>query len=229
MHSPVFQVRCMTGAHRSARAQLREAEIELKDQRERVAVLRRALPENPVTGSYTFTEATPGRTRGEIVLADLLSSTDRPLVIYHFMFNPDEPVACPVCTMWTDGFNGVSEHLAQRLDFAVVAKAQPEKLAAWAERRGWRKLRLLSSYHSTFNRDFGMETEDGSQWPGVSVFMEKAGVGVVHTYTGSAILDSDHFRGLDHLNPVWHVFDLTPIGRGDFMPKTAYGEVAQES
>jgi predicted dithiol-disulfide oxidoreductase (DUF899 family) len=30
-------------------------------------------------------------------------------------------------------------------------------------------------------------------------------------------------RGLDLLNPIWNVFDLTPQGRGDFYASLAYG------
>ena len=120
--------------------------------------------------------------------------------------------------MWLDGFNAMAPHLKRRVDMVVIGKARPDKLAAWARRRGWDGLRLLSSYANTFNRDFGMEGEDGSQWPGVSVFRKTGDGQVIHRYTGSAILGDGQFRGLDLLNPGWNLFDLTPEGRGDFMP-----------
>src|SRR5439155_14809455 len=42
---------------------------------------------------------------------------------YHFMFGKSQTKACPMCTAWLDGANGVAHHLAQNLDFAVVAAA----------------------------------------------------------------------------------------------------------
>ena len=45
-----------TKEHRKARDELLEAEIALRDQRERVAALRRQLPTNPVDTDYTFRE-----------------------------------------------------------------------------------------------------------------------------------------------------------------------------
>jgi predicted dithiol-disulfide oxidoreductase (DUF899 family) len=30
------------------------------------------------------------------------------------------------------------------------------------------------------------------------------------------------FRGMDLLSPLWNFLDLTPEGRGDFMPRRAY-------
>jgi hypothetical protein len=61
----------------------------------------------------------------------------------------------PVGVFRIDGLHGVSHHLAQRVDFAVIAKAPLPKLRAWARHRGWAGLRLLSSHDSTFNLDLG--------------------------------------------------------------------------
>lgn len=218
MESPIVKVQCMTEAHRSAREALRQAEIALKEQRERVAEQRRALPENPLDRDYGFLEAWPEDTGRTVALADLFSAPDRSLLVYHFMFNPAHESACPMCSMWMDGFNGVAAHLHRRVDLVLIGKAPPAKLAAWARARSWTGLRMLSSHATSFNRDFGMESDDGAQWPGVSVFRKGADGRVIHRYTGSAILGDGHFRGLDPMNPVWNLLDLTPEGRGDFMP-----------
>ncbi len=223
-NTPILNVRCMTDDHRAMREELRRAEIDLKDQRERVAALRRRLPENPVTQRYAFTIGSVGSTDigRDVDLADLFKSREKPLMVYHFMYRPDDEAPCPMCTMWMDGFNGVAAHVAQRADLVVVAKAPLDRLRAWAEGRGWRGLRLASSHGTSFNRDFGMESDDGAQWPGVSVFVKKSDRGVAHVYTGSALLGDGNFRGMDQLNPVWNIFDLTPQGRGEFMPQLAY-------
>lgn len=66
--------------------------------------------------------------------------------------------------------DGAAEHASQHVNFAVVAKAPPARLLTWAEERGWRKLRLLSSAGNTYNRDYLGETADGSQIPMLNVF-----------------------------------------------------------
>lgn len=45
------------------------------------------------------------------------------------------------CTLWIDGFNGVAGHLAQNIDFAIVAAADPPTLRAHARARGWNRPR----------------------------------------------------------------------------------------
>ena len=66
-----------------------------------------------------------------------------------------------MCTAWIDGANGVAHHLAQNLDFAVVAAANVPTLRAHARTRGWDRLRLLSGGDSTFKYDLGSEDREG--------------------------------------------------------------------
>jgi predicted dithiol-disulfide oxidoreductase (DUF899 family) len=40
------------------------------------------------------------------------------------------------CTMWIDGVNGVAQHIAQNIDVAVVAAADPKALRDHARARG---------------------------------------------------------------------------------------------
>src|SRR5215472_14915634 len=142
------------------REALRLAEIELMRQRERVAELCRDLPQGAPIQDYPFQEGphdldtgdAPSRT---VRLSELFTKPDRSLVVYHFMFGKKQTKACPMCTAWIDGFNGVAHHLAQNLDFAVVAAADLPTLRAHARTRGWDKLRLLSAGNSTFKYDLG--------------------------------------------------------------------------
>src|ERR1700751_1460120 len=110
------------------REELRLAEIELMKQRERVAEMRRHLPEGAVIQDYQFEEGPRDLNAGDapmskVRLSELFTKPERPLVIYHFMFGKKQAKACPMCTAWIDGANGVAHHLAQNLDFAVVAAA----------------------------------------------------------------------------------------------------------
>src|SRR5438445_5372073 len=108
------------------REELRLAEIELMRQRERVAGLRRNLPEGAPIKDYQFEEGPRDLNAGDVPvrtvrLSELFTKANRSLVIYHFMFGKRQTKACPMCTAWLDGANGVAHHLAQNLDFAVVA------------------------------------------------------------------------------------------------------------
>ena len=58
------------------RAELREAEIALKDQRERVAELRRSLPADTRVPDHVFREATPDGTR-DVRLSELFETEFR--------------------------------------------------------------------------------------------------------------------------------------------------------
>ena len=57
---------------------------------------------------------------------------NRSLIIYHLMFGKRQTKPCPMCTAWLDGANGIAHHLAQNLDFAVVAAADLPALRAHA-------------------------------------------------------------------------------------------------
>ncbi len=197
-----------------ARAKLLEAERALLEQCEEVAALRRQLPQGPVVGEYVFDEGPTELSVDEPIartsLAELL--TGRPLVVYHMMFGTDWDEGCPSCSMWVDGLNGVAVHLGRQVDLVVIAKAPVSRLRAWGRRRGWARLRLLSSAGNSFNLDMDVEDAAGNQWPGVSVFV-RDGAEIRRAYSTSMIE-----RGLDLLSPVWNVLDLTPKGRGDWEP-----------
>lgn len=217
------------------REELRQAEIELRRQRERVAELRRALPPGAIIQDYEFIEGPPSLAEGDepvrnTRLSDLFTAPDRALVIYHFMFGKKQTDPCPMCTAWIDGFNGVAHHLAQNVDFAVVAAADPATLRAHARARDWNKLRLLSAGDSTFKYDLGSEDREGSQDSTVSVFTRESDGTLRHFYSVHPRLAEDiDERGIDELTPIWNVLDLTPQGRGTFYASLDYGTNAQRA
>jgi len=211
-----------------AREELRLAEIDLMQQRERVAAMRRHLPEGPVVPDYQLLEATTGLRSDDdsvqpVGLAELFTGPDRPLIVYHLMFGKLQTEPCPMCTMWIDGYNGIAAHVERNADFVVVAAAEMAALRAHARGRGWTSLRLVSAGESAFKLDFGSEDPDGHQDSRVSVFTRDRDGKVRHTYT-SAPRMSDELaqRGIDLLCPTWHLLDLTPGGRGDWYPSLSY-------
>jgi len=210
------------------REELRLAEIELMRQRERVAEMRRHLPRGATVQNYQFEEGPRDLNGGDTVrpvrLSELFTKPNRSLVIYHFMFGKRQGKACPMCTAWLDGANGVAHHLAQNLDFAVVAAADVPTLRAHASTRGWDRLRLVSAGNSAFKYDLGSEDREGWQDSTVSVFTRDADGKVRHFYSVHPRMAPDiKERGIDLLAPMWHFLDLIPQGRGDWAASLSYG------
>lgn len=208
----------------AARTELAKAERTLRDQVEEVAAARRMLPEGTLIQDYALTEGPRDLGLDEPVrttrLSELFGNHDK-LFVYHLMYHPDDDEACPMCSMWVDGFHGVSHHLAQHMAFVVIGKAPLSKLRAWACRRGWDGLRILSSYGTTFNADLHAEQPNEDQRPMVSVLVRDGGQ-VRHFYSFPANFIDNAERGIDLLSPVWNVLDLLPTGRGDWYAENSY-------
>jgi predicted dithiol-disulfide oxidoreductase (DUF899 family) len=215
------------------REELRLAEIELMRQRERVAELRRSLPQGAPIQDYQFEEGPRDLNAGDaplrtVRLSELFTGPNRSLVIYHFMYGKRQTKACPMCTAWLDGANGVAHHLAQNLDFAVVTAADIPTARAHARARGWDKLRLLSAGNNTFKYDLGSEDREGHQDSTISVFTRDASGQVRHFYSAHPRMAPDiQERGIDLLTPIWHFMDLTPQGRGKWYTSLDYGTKVQ--
>ena len=91
-----------------------------------------------------------------------------------------------MCTLRIDGYNGIAHHIAQNVDFAIVAAADPPVLRAHARRRGCHNLRLLSTGEgSTFKYNLGSEDREGNQDSTISVFTRHAD-GTLHHFLTSA-------------------------------------------
>lgn len=208
----------------AARTKLAKAERTLRDQVEEVAAARRRLPESALIQDYALTEGPRDLGLDEPVrmtrLSELFGDHDT-LFVYHLMYHPDDDEACSMCSMWVDGLHGVSHHLAQHMAFVVIGKAPLSKLRAWAGRRGWDGLRILSSYGTTFNADLHAEQPNGDQRPMVSVFVREDGQ-IRHFYTLPANFIDNAERGIDLLSPVWNALDLLPTDRGDWYAENSY-------
>jgi len=202
------------------RQALRSAELDLIDHVERVAALRRQLPDDTVVDDYQLVDVASG---DPVRLSQLFTTPNRALIVYHFMYGKAQTEPCPMCTMWIDGYNAVVPHLTHNVDFAVVAAAEPAAIKAHAAARGWNNLRLLSAGGTTFKYDLGSEEADGTQTEWISVFTRSGDGTVRHLYSkGAEMADNRRERGIDLLSPVWNLLDLTPPGRGDWYPSLSY-------
>src|SRR5215216_2763403 len=230
--------------YRAARDRLLEQEIELRRFMEEVAEARRELPPGGlVPEDYVFQGAGGEGAPTDVRLSELFAPGKDSLAIYSFMFPRDPgddrpgPVAgqtarlplaagpCPSCVAFLDQLDGAAEHAGQNLNLAVVAKAPLPVVLTFADERGWRRLRLLSSAGTTYNRDYLGETAEGAQRPMLNVF-HRDGTTIRH-FWGSELFyaptdPEQDPRHVGTLEPVWNLFDLTPEGRPDWDEQLSY-------
>jgi predicted dithiol-disulfide oxidoreductase (DUF899 family) len=203
---------------------------------EAVAAARRRLPPGGlVRQDYAFQGRGPDGEPTDVRLSELFVAGRDSLVVYNMMFPRDPGDArpgpragrtallplvegpCPSCTALLDQFDGAAGHVCERINLAVVGKAPLSRILAFAEERGWHRLRLLSSAGNTYNRDYFGETADGHQRPMLNVF-HRDGDGIRH-FWGSELLYAPTDPGQDPrhvgtVEPLWNLYDLTPDGRG---------------
>jgi len=221
--------------YRAARDRLLAQEVALRRAMEAVAAARRELPPGGVLAEdYAIDTAGADGDPTVVRLSELFAPGRDSLVVYSMMFPRDPgddrpgptegqsallPLAegpCPSCVALLDQLDGAVEHASQHLSFAVVAKARLERILTFARERGWRRLRLLSSAGTSYNRDYFAETTEGHQRPMLNVF-HRDGDAIRH-FWGSELFYEPTEPGQDPrhvgtLEPVWNLFDLTREGR----------------
>jgi len=204
----------------AARRALLEKEKAFTRQGDELSQLQRELPWELVSKEYIFDG--PG---GRETLADLFAGRSQ-LVVYHFMFHPDDKAGCPHCSLRADGFAGLGAHLNHRdVTMVVVSRAPYPKLAAYQQRMGW-PFKWVSSGGSDFNFDYNVSftAEEmaakramynytlrdplAREREGHSIFYKDDQGTVFHTY-------SCYDRGNDKLNLHYHYLDLVPKGRDE--------------
>ncbi len=205
--------------YREQRNKLLEAEMALRSQIEAVARLRRTLPPGGPAKDYTFADS-----GGEVSLTALFGE-HKSLILYSFMYGPEDSSPCPMCSAFIDSLKGQARHIQQRAGLAVVARSPYAKVAALAEERQWQNLHWLSAADNTYAQDYHTEMPNGAQVPMCNVFV-RTDDGVRHFWNSELFFapGEGHPRHVDNLWSLWSFFDLTPEGRTDFMPKLNYNE-----
>ncbi len=231
--------------YRAARDRLLQQEIDLRRAMEDVAAARRRLPPGgPVPQDYVFRGLGADGAPADVRLSELFAPGRNSLVVYSMMFPRDPgderpgpsggrtallPLLqgpCPSCTALLDQLDGAAGHVAQRVDLVVVGKAPLKHMVGFAADRGWRRLRLLSSLGTTYNRDYFGETAEGHQRPMLNVFHREQQQ--IRHFWGSELLYAPTEPGQDPrhvgtIEPLWNLFDLIPDGRGtDWDEQLAY-------
>ena len=216
----------------SKREELRLAEIDLMNLRERIATLRRQLPPGAILKDYAFIEGPASLDEGDspastVRLSELFTAPESAGDLSNDV-RKKQTSPCPMCTSWLDAFNGVAHHLAQSINLAVAVAADLPALRSHARKRGWDKLRLLSAGESTFKYDLGSEDREEAR---TRRFLSSRSTSKEQCITFTVFIrrlaDNIDTRGTDEYNPIWNVLDLTPQGRGTFEASLDYGTKVQ--
>ncbi len=204
----------------AARRELLSVEKSFTRQRDDLSAKRRQLPWVKVETDYRFQSSS-----GEQGLSDLFGDASQ-LIVQHFMLGDGWEAGCPSCSLWADGFDGATVHMANRdAAFVAVSSAPLDQIEAFKSRMGW-SFDWVSCAGGSFNRDYHVSfTEDElsagevdynfgktafpvTEAPGVSIFHKLEDGSICHTY-------SCYARGLDMLNVTYQYLDLLPKGRDE--------------
>lgn len=204
-----------------ARKELLKKEKEFTRSRDELSKQRRDLPWERIDKEYVFDGS-----NGKEPLSDLFDGRKQ-LIVYHFMFGPDWPEGCHICSMLADHYEPAILHLNQRdVTMVTVSQAPFDSLHAFRMRMGW-SFKWVSSLNCDFNLDFHVsftpEEQESRQeyynyrvgaWPapeeapGMSVFQKDNDGTIYHTY-------STYARGLDLFLNVYNLLDIVPKGRDE--------------
>lgn len=193
------------GEWEAARQDLEAKEKAATRANDALAAARRRLPRLRIEKDYVLEGPT-----GRATLEDLFEGR-RQLLLYHFMFGPNQSASCDGCSMFVDQIGHLAHLHARDTSFALVSRAPLEKLEAYRRRMGW-GIPWYSAASCELNVDFGLspeeprpdEYQDGEMF-GLSAFLLDAGA-VYRTYFTTR-------RGVEALGSVWSLLDVTPLGR----------------
>jgi predicted dithiol-disulfide oxidoreductase (DUF899 family) len=197
-------------------------EKEATKHRDRVGAERRRLPMVKIDKEYVFEGPEGKRTLKELFEGQIQ------LIVYHFMYGPEDKTGCPGCTGFVDALGDLSLLNERNTNFVLISRAPLATLLAYKEKHGW-TCPWYSSFGSDFNYDFHV-THDESKAPieynymdkeqlearrgkgnvkgedhGLSVFF-RDGDELFHTY-------STYARGTENLTNTYELLDVTPYGR----------------
>jgi predicted dithiol-disulfide oxidoreductase (DUF899 family) len=195
--------------YRDAREALLKEEQELVAKTKAVAAKRRQLPRGgQLKEDYVFQWANDGKLGQRVTFSELFGDK-KTLLLYSWMFGPNWDKPCLSCTSLVDGFDRAAYQVTRDAAFVCIAKAQPERINAWARERGWSQIALVSGYESSFQSDYRCQdpANDDMQWPVMHVFTKRDG-GIFHFWATET--NSNH---VDTVWPYWNLMDFTPEGR----------------
>jgi predicted dithiol-disulfide oxidoreductase (DUF899 family) len=133
-----------------------------------------------------------------VKLSELFGERDQLFLIHNMGF------ACPYCTLWADGFNGVWRYLDKRAAVVLMSNDRPDQQLAGAQQRGW-SLPMASARGTSLFADMGFaeknDKDEWMWWPGVST-LSKDAAGNMQRHSAAVFGPGDDYCA------IWHLFPL---------------------
>ena len=155
------------------------------------------------TEDYTFLDL---KNNG-VKFSELFGDKDELLVIFNM------GKSCRYCTLWADGFNGLTDHLENRASLVLVTPDKPEVASEFSTSRGWR-FKVVSDSDNSFRQDLGLRNEKGV-WPAAGIFTKDAQGNI-------SLRSSTIFGPGDNYCTMWDLMDLFPTGWNQWEPQYSY-------
>lgn len=219
-----------------ARKDLLAKEKDLTHQRDALSAQRRTLPMVRIDKEYRFEGPASGT--GDASLLDLFDGR-RQLIVYHFMFDPDDPPAgktepwtegCSGCSFFADNIPHLAHLRARETSLVLVSRAPLAKILPFKARMGW-TVPWYSSFGNDFNYDFHVtldETKGSVEWNYQRAESLRQARKIPYTKGELPALSvflrdgdevyhtySTYARGLDPFLGTYQLLDVTPLGRGE--------------
>src|ERR1700741_2732871 len=196
--------------YRDARDLLLKEEQELIGKVKSVAAKRRTLPlGGQLKEDYVFQWANDGKVGKSVKFSELFGDK-KTLLLYSWMYGPSWDHPCPSCTSLVDGFDRSSYQVTRDAAFVAIAKAPADRINAWAKKRQWSQIALVSGSDSPYQADYKCQgASDDMQLPVMHVFRKQGGT-ILHFW--GTELQGNHG---DTVCPYWNLMDFTPEGRPD--------------
>ena len=189
----------------AAQKGFRAREKELTRRSDELAAERRRLPRTRVEKDYEFDGP-----HGKVGLVDLFEGPGQ-LVLYHFMFGPNQDAGCDGCCMFIDQVGHPSHLHARDVTFAIASRAPFAKLERCRQRLGWEH-----PWYSWGAGDFGVDFGTSPAEPKVGAYQDGEGFALnIFLRDGDAVYRTytTRGRGVEAIGPLWSFLDRVPFGR----------------
>ncbi|MGB1241495.1 MAG: DUF899 family protein [Chitinophagales bacterium] len=193
----------MTLDDNTLQERIHELEKEIMDKKQALAKLRKDLiPQEIQDYALTQKDGEP------IQLSELFGDKSEMLLVFNM------GKSCRWCTLWADGYNGISKHLHNRAAFVVLSPDSPEVQTEFASSRNW-TFDIISYQNSEIGKDLGYQTMDGYYMPGI--------ISLSKSVEGKICYHSKAFFGPgDNYCVQYDFMDLLPQGAKNWQPQYEY-------
>jgi len=173
-------------------------ENEISKLKKKVIELTNTLPKEEIS-NYTLTSLDGTHKK----LLDLFGDCDEMILIHNM--GP----SCPYCTLWADGFNGLTSYFDSRCKFIIETDINLDKLRDFKEKRKW-DFTTVSSINSSLKIDLGFKDKEGNNFPGFSTLYKLDGL--IYRHAKAAFGPGDDYCS------IWPIFDRLKNGVNGWQP-----------